>query len=104
MQKNRHIYLYDTYYLQEMWYYTVFYFMSLSDLTDYTNTSGSLTYIPGSSNNCVVVPVEDDGLVEMAENFTMTFTSNIPGVVSSSTTITILDNDQIGKHVFSYIQ
>ena len=65
---------------------------------DYTNSSGSITFIPGVSDICVEVPINNDDLVELSENFTMTFTSNVPGVLSSISTVTILDNDQIGKH------
>ena len=79
-------------------YYNVL-LLSASDPMDYTNTSGLLLMLPVFSEVCVEVPIEDDDLVETPENFFVTFIPNVPGVLSSISTVTILDNDQIGKQI-----
>ena len=59
--------------------------------------------LPGLSEVCVEVPIENDDLVEMPENLFMTFTPDVPGSLQSISVVTILDNDQIGKQInYSY--
>ena len=58
---------------------------------------GILPYIPGD-DNCLTIPLNDDDEPEETEVFTITFSPDVPGAPSSTSTVTILDNDQRGKH------
>ena len=43
--------------------------------TDYTATSGTLTFVPGDTTETVTVPITDDLIAELDETFTVTFTN-----------------------------
>jgi hypothetical protein len=64
--------------------------------SDYTGTSGTLTFAPGETVKSITVPILDDTSVESAKSFTVTL-SNPVGLLSSSLdahTVTIVDDDQ----------
>jgi Calx-beta domain len=62
--------------------------------SDYTNTSGTLTFAPGVITKTVSVPIIDDTIDEFDETFTMNIQSASPGIITrAQSTATIVDND-----------
>lgn len=63
--------------------------------SDYTATSGVLTFAGGETTKTITIPILEDILVEGNENFTIALTSPSAAILGSqsSATITILDND-----------
>lgn len=64
--------------------------------SDYTTTSGTLTFGPGVATRPIAIPITDDTTTESSETFTVTLSSPTGGasLVSPSTaTVTIADND-----------
>lgn len=64
--------------------------------TDYTATSGTITFFPGEISKPIPVPITDDGLIEDNETFNVTLSSPSFGATigsPSTTTVTIVDND-----------
>ncbi|MFT3736278.1 MAG: Calx-beta domain-containing protein [Rhodocyclaceae bacterium] len=62
--------------------------------SDYTSTSGTLTFPAGTTSLTITVPITNDTAVESTENFSITLSS--PGnatLGTSSVTTSILDND-----------
>lgn len=64
--------------------------------SDYTNTSGDLTFGPTVTSRTFDVPVIDDSLVEGNETFTVKLTAPTGATLGSPSiaTVTIVDNDQ----------
>jgi hypothetical protein len=62
--------------------------------SDYTATSGTLTFAPGTVTQSVVVPVLGDTLDEPNETFTVTLSGAVNATIANGTgTGTIVDND-----------
>ena len=65
--------------------------------SDYTATSGTLTFAPGELSKDIILPITDDNLFENGdETFTLTLSNPTAGSVLTSpntSTITIVDND-----------
>jgi len=64
--------------------------------TDYTATSGTLTFAAGETQKALSVPIFNDGIPEPAETFTVTLSNPTGGAVLGSpqvATITIVDDD-----------
>ena len=61
---------------------------------DYDTTSMILTFTSGSSSGemCIMIPIEDDNIVESSETI-MVILSLEDGAELTSTTVTILDNE-----------
>jgi len=64
-------------------------------VSDYTNTSGTLTFLAGETSKTISVPTTDDALVEGGETLTLTLSSASGGATISGPTGTgtIIDND-----------
>lgn len=62
---------------------------------DYTATYGTLTFAAGETNQSIIVPILNDGLVETIETFTLTLSNPTNAVLGTPTTATvrISDND-----------
>ena len=68
--------------------------------TDYTSTSGTLTFSPGATSRSVSVAIADDALDESDETFTITLTDAVnAGIQIASGTATITDDDTAGVSV-----
>ncbi|WP_083924986.1 Calx-beta domain-containing protein [Lamprocystis purpurea] len=59
--------------------------------SDYTATSGILTFAAGETQRTVAVPITDDALPENDETFSLNLTSSVAEAVTA--TATIVDND-----------
>jgi hypothetical protein len=62
--------------------------------SDYTATSGTLTFPAGETRRTVAVPITDDALRENDETFSLNLTSGVAKAVTA--TATIVDNDRVG--------
>jgi hypothetical protein len=61
--------------------------------SDYTATSGILTFAPGTTSQTIVVPVLGDGTVEPAETFELNFSGITNATLSSPTAVATIQND-----------
>lgn len=62
--------------------------------SDYTNTSGTVTFAPGVTTKIVTVPIINDAIDEFDEAFTVNIQSASPGIITrTQSTATILDDD-----------
>ena len=62
--------------------------------SDFTATSGQLTFAPGSLSQTILVPITPDNNIEPDETFTIQLTNPIGAVISgSSSTVNILNDD-----------
>ncbi len=62
--------------------------------TDYTNTSGTLTFAIGESSKTITVPVLDDLLAEGTETFNIVIADAVnAAIVTNTTVVSILDNE-----------
>ncbi|HBB95280.1 MAG TPA: hypothetical protein DC054_07795 [Blastocatellia bacterium] len=64
--------------------------------TDYTTTSGQLTFLDGETSKTVSVPIIDDAISEQEEAFSMTLSNPTGGAtigIQSTVTFDILDDD-----------
>ena len=62
--------------------------------SDYTATSGTLTFAPGEAAKSFTVPITDDAADEPAEKFTVSLAEATAGATAGSgTEVTIADND-----------
>jgi prepilin-type processing-associated H-X9-DG protein len=64
---------------------------------DYTATNGTLTFAPGETNQSIVVPILNDGIVESTETFTVALGNTTGGAVLGTpvtATVRITDNDK----------
>ncbi|WP_017294026.1 S8 family serine peptidase [Geminocystis herdmanii] len=60
--------------------------------SDYTNTTGTLTFTPGETSKVINVPILNDNINEPDETFTVTLSNPTNGVIVSATsTVTITD-------------
>ena len=65
--------------------------------SDFTATSGTLTFLASESSKTISVPTTDDSSVESAESFTMTLSGASGGTIGTAqATATINDNDVAG--------
>ncbi len=71
--------------------------------SDYTSTSGTLTFLANESSKTVSVPTTDDASVESAETLTLTLSGATGGATISDATGagTINDNDSSGPPSFA---
>ena len=53
--------------------------------------------MPEDAEFCVTIPIIDDDDAEPSENFNVLFSSSDPAIAPIMATVTILDNDQIGR-------
>jgi Calx-beta domain/Peptidase_C39 like family len=67
--------------------------------SDYTATSGTLTFAPGDTSKTISVPITNDSSVEGDETFTVTLSSPTNATLGSTTThiYTILNDDNYGS-------
>ena len=61
--------------------------------SDYTATSGSITFADGDTDKTVTVPIADDTAQESSETFALNLTAVTNATVAKNGTITIIDND-----------
>ena len=65
--------------------------------SDYTATSGTLTFQPGESSKVIAVPITNDSIFETNENFTVTLSNatgtNVELLSPGTITVTITNND-----------
>ena len=74
--------------------------------TDYTATSGTLTFAPGETNKFVSIPIEDDSLAEGNETFSIAV-GNEQGAnlgVPRTAIVTILDDDTAEGNTLAFSQ
>ena len=65
---------------------------------DYVFSTNFSEFVPGEGIvKCVLIPIIDDSMIEPNEHLTVIFAVN--GRETSNATVTIIDNDQIGKVV-----
>src|SRR5690606_35996465 len=64
--------------------------------SDYTATSGTLTFTPGQTTKTITVPIANDTQPESSETFTVTLSGASNATIADATGIgTITDNDQL---------
>jgi sugar lactone lactonase YvrE len=62
--------------------------------TDYTATSGTLTFAPGQTTRTVLVPLRNDSIAEPAETFTLNLSSPVGATIADGQGVgTIRDDD-----------
>jgi hypothetical protein len=61
--------------------------------SDYTTTTGTLTFAPGTTTQQIMVPITGDTLVEQDETFTVTLTGAINATISGATATGTITND-----------
>ncbi|MEO8033741.1 MAG: Calx-beta domain-containing protein [Acidobacteriota bacterium] len=71
--------------------------------TDFTTTSGTVTFGPGETLKTIAVPILDDSVSEPAETFYVTFSSTSNGTTGTST-VTILDDEPAIRLSFASAQ
>jgi len=81
-----------------LWLHNYLWLHSLTiALADYASTLANLTFGPSSRNQCVLIPIINDMVPEVPEQFRLmlTMTTPLPGIVLTpdSTTVTIHDDD-----------
>ncbi len=71
--------------------------------TDYTSTTGTLTFAIGETSKTVQVPVLGDTVVESDENFSILLSASSGAVISKATgTATIVNDDGLPPGKFNY--
>jgi len=63
---------------------------------DYTGTNGTLTFAAGETNQTIIVPILNDGIVESTETFTVALSNPTGGAAlgtPATATVRITDND-----------
>ena len=66
--------------------------------TDYANTSGTITFLPGETSKVVTIPIIDDAINEATESFTLTLSNPSGATISTAqTTVTVIDNDVVSN-------
>jgi len=67
---------------------------------DYTNTTADLTFGPSTRKRCVLIPVINDMVPENQEYFRvkLAMTTPLPGIVLNPDIVTVLINDDDGRH------
>ena len=58
--------------------------------SDYTGSTGTLTFAPGETAKTVVVAIADDGTVEPAENFTLDLSGAAGATISDDTAVVVI--------------
>ncbi|WP_179995537.1 Calx-beta domain-containing protein, partial [Acinetobacter sp. YH16053] len=62
--------------------------------TDYTSTSGTLTFAPGETTKTITVPILNDHTIESNENYTIALSTPTNATIGTgSVTTTIIDDD-----------
>ncbi|MCG3188443.1 MAG: hypothetical protein LKCHEGNO_00433 [Burkholderiaceae bacterium] len=62
--------------------------------SDYTATSGTLTFSPGVVTHTITVPIADDSATESSETFNVTLSGAVNATIADATGVgTIVDND-----------
>ena len=63
--------------------------------SDYTATSGTLTFAPGETSKTFTIPITNDTVVDSNETVKLSLTSPTNAVLGTpaSATLTIIDND-----------
>ena len=76
----------------------VYKWLSYNTEEDYTPTTQNVFFAPGETSAVVDIPIQDDEILEDAELFSATLTSELPNVVvfnnASNAEILIRDNDR----------
>lgn len=65
--------------------------------SDYTATTGQLTFAPGQTSKTISVPILGDTAVEADETFTVTLSSPVNAVLGRATATATLANDDLPK-------
>jgi hypothetical protein len=67
--------------------------------SDFSSTSGTITFLAGETTKTITVPITDDLSVESTENFTVTLSGATGATINGTgqTTVSILDNDTSGS-------
>ena len=74
--------------------------MDAKQPSDYTKTSGTLSFAPNETAKLVVIPIVDDLVAENSEEFTFTLSNPTKATLGTSVaTITINDNDSTGTTI-----
>jgi hypothetical protein len=66
---------------------------------DFATAVGTVSFAPGETSKNITIPVIDDAIVEVDENFQVTLTNAVGAALNtnSTTAVTIRDNDQAGQ-------
>jgi hypothetical protein len=66
---------------------------------DFATAVGAVSFAPGVTSKNITIPVVDDGIVEVNENFQVRLTNAVGAALNtnSTTAVTITDNDQAGQ-------
>ncbi|RIK82793.1 MAG: hypothetical protein DCC68_05345 [Planctomycetota bacterium] len=64
--------------------------------SDYTTTTGTLTFSPGTTTQTISVPIAGDTLVEANETFSVTLTNPINATISDASAVGTITNDDAG--------
>jgi Calx-beta domain/RTX calcium-binding nonapeptide repeat (4 copies) len=65
--------------------------------SDYTATTGQLTFAPGATSTTVAVPIVGDTVVEADETFTLTLSNPVNAALGRATATGTLTNDDVPK-------
>ncbi|WP_305089250.1 Calx-beta domain-containing protein, partial [Massilia sp. YIM B04103] len=77
---------------------------SASAGSDYTSTSGTLTFNPGETSKTFQVSILNDTALESAENFSITLSDGrFAAITDNSATVQITDNDSVAVTVSSVL-
>ncbi|MCR6568994.1 Calx-beta domain-containing protein, partial [Acinetobacter baumannii] len=67
--------------------------------TDYTSTSGTLTFAPGETSKTIIVPILNDHTIENSENYTITLSSPSNATINTGSVSTAIIDDDVAPHV-----
>ena len=67
--------------------------------TDYTSTSGTLTFAVGETSKTITVPILNDFKVENSENYTISLSSPTNATINTGSVTTSIINDDFAPHV-----
>jgi hypothetical protein len=70
--------------------------------SDYTATSGTLTFAPGETSKTVAVPIVEDTTVEPDETFTLTLASPVNAVLGQPAATATIKNDDVAPRSGHY--
>lgn len=68
--------------------------------TDYTTTSGTLTFPQGTTTQTIIVPIIGDNTVELDETFNVTLSNPTSATISTGTSVGTITNDDTSSITF----
>ncbi|MCO8055107.1 Calx-beta domain-containing protein, partial [Acinetobacter towneri] len=67
--------------------------------TDYTSTSGTLTFAPGEASKTIIVPILNDHTIENSENYTISLSSPSNATINTGSVSTAIIDDDVAPVV-----